>query len=132
GEAAAIAAGLSPFGLGSDSGGSLRQPAHFCGLACLKPTAWLVPLTGMVDDEGDLGAIADPRTQIGPMARFVEDVELLLSVVGCAATRSIASFVAGTRTGATCSPSSSRTTSSSARWRRCTRSSTRRASAATV
>ena len=82
GEAAAIAAGLSPFGLGSDSGGSLRQPAHFCGLACLKPTAWLVPLTGMVDDEGDLGAIADPRTQIGPMARFVEDVELLLSVVG--------------------------------------------------
>lgn len=46
GEAAAIASGMSPCGLGSDSGGSLRMPAHVCGIAGLKPTAGLIPLTG--------------------------------------------------------------------------------------
>ena len=81
GEAAIIAAGGSPFGLGTDSGGSLRQPAHFCGIACLKPTATLVPVTGVVDDEGPFGAISDPRTQVGPLARFVEDVALVLRAI---------------------------------------------------
>jgi amidase len=81
GEAATVAAGGSPCGLGSDSGGSLRQPAHFCGVACLKPTAGLVPLTGMVDDDGAVGAIGDPRTQIGPMARFVGDLALVLQAI---------------------------------------------------
>jgi amidase len=81
GEAATIAAGGSPCGLGSDSGGSLRQPAHFCGVACLKPTAGLVPLTGMVDDDGAVGAISDPRTQVGPLARFVGDLALVLQAV---------------------------------------------------
>jgi amidase len=81
GEAAAIAAGASPCGLGTDSGGSLRQPAHFCGVACLKPTATLVPVSGILDDEGELGAIGDPRTQVGPLARTVEDVALVLSVI---------------------------------------------------
>lgn len=46
GEAAIIAAGGSPIGLGSDSGGSIRQPAHNCGIAGLKPTTGRVPLTG--------------------------------------------------------------------------------------
>ena len=81
GEAAIIAAGASPCGLGNDSGGSLRQPAHFCGIVCIKPTAGLVPVTGVIDDDGELGAISDPRTQVGPLARTVGDVALVLSVI---------------------------------------------------
>jgi amidase len=71
GEAAAIAAGLSPLGLGSDSGGSLRLPAHYCGVATLKPTTGRVPNTGAYLLPGGL---TDPRSQIGPMARFVCDL----------------------------------------------------------
>jgi len=82
GEAAIIAAEGSPCGLGTDSGASVRLPAHFCGLASLKPSAGRVPLTGVLDDEGQLGTLGDPRTQVGPLARSVEDVALLLRVVG--------------------------------------------------
>jgi amidase len=81
GEAAIIAAGGSPCGLGTDSGASVRLPAHFCGLASLKPSAGRVPLTGVIDDEGQLGTLGDPRTQVGPLARSVEDVALLLRIV---------------------------------------------------
>jgi len=81
GEAAAIAALESPCGLGTDSGASVRLPAHFCGLASLKPTAGRIPVTGVLDDEGELGALGDPRTQIGPLARTVDDVALLLRIV---------------------------------------------------
>jgi amidase len=81
GEAAAVAVGLSPCGLGTDSGGSLRVPAHFCGVATLKPTAGLVPVTGVIDDEGPIGSLGDPRTQLGPIARSVADLALLLGVV---------------------------------------------------
>ncbi len=81
GEAAIIAAEGSPCGLGTDSGASVRLPAHFCGLASLKPSAGRVPLTGVLDDEGQLGTLGDPRTQVGPLARSVEDVALLLRVV---------------------------------------------------
>ena len=80
-ERAAVAAALSPCGLGTDSGGSLRVPAHFCGVAALKPTNGLVPVTGVVDDEGPIGALSDPRTQPGPLARSVEDLRLLLGVL---------------------------------------------------
>lgn len=81
GEAAAIAGGLSPCGIGSDSGGSLRVPAHFCGIATLKPTAGRIPLTGVRDEDGPLGPMSDPRTQPGPMARSVEDLGLMLRVL---------------------------------------------------
>ena len=80
GEAAAIAAGCSPCGFGTDSGASARLPAHFCGIAALKPTAGLVPVTGVLDDLGQIGALADPRTQVGILARRVEDVAALLGV----------------------------------------------------
>src|SRR5712692_8204951 len=78
GEAAIIAAGGSPLGLGSDSGGSLRMPANYCGIATLKPTAGLVPSTGAY---GLVGGLSDPRSQVGPMARFVADLELALPVL---------------------------------------------------
>jgi Asp-tRNA(Asn)/Glu-tRNA(Gln) amidotransferase A subunit family amidase len=74
GEAAAIAAGLSACGLGSDSGGSVREPAHFCGIASLKPTPGRVPGRGhrpsSVGPFSILGAV-------GPMARTIADVALL-------------------------------------------------------
>src|ERR1700694_175575 len=78
GEAAIIAAGGSPFGIGSDSGGSIRLPAHYCGIAALKPTAGRVPSTGGYALDGGL---TDPRSQVGPMARFVEDLWLLLPIL---------------------------------------------------
>ena len=81
GEAAAIAAGCSPCGLGTDSGASVRLPAHFCGLAALKPTSGRVPVTGVLDDLGQIGALSDPRTQVGILARSAADVALLLTVV---------------------------------------------------
>lgn len=78
GEAAIIAAGGSPFGLGSDSGGSIRQPAHNCGVAGLKPTTGRVPLTGHYPR---INVMNDPRTVIGPMARYVEDLALVLPII---------------------------------------------------
>jgi len=78
GEAAIIAAGGSPLGLGSDSGGSIRLPAHYCGVAGLKPTAGLIPVTGAYALPGGL---SDPRSQVGPMARYVSDLKLALRVL---------------------------------------------------
>jgi amidase len=78
GEAALIAAGGSPLGLGSDSGGSIRQPAHACGIAGLKSTTGRIPLTGHFPF---ISAMNDPRTTIGPMARFVEDLALVLPIL---------------------------------------------------
>jgi len=69
GEAAIIAAGGSPLGLGSDAGGSIRVPAHFCGVAGLKPTSGRVPSTGHFP--AAFGATA-PLWQVGPLARRVE------------------------------------------------------------
>ena len=78
GEAALIAAGGSSLGLGSDSGGSLRYPAHCCGIATLKPSAGRVPLTGHFPR---IDVVTDPRTQIGPLARYVDDLALVLPVI---------------------------------------------------
>ena len=73
GEAAAVAAGLSAIGIGTDSGGSLRLPAHFCGIVTLKPTVGRVPSTGVLNHPGGL---SDVRTQIGVLGRTVRDVAL--------------------------------------------------------
>lgn len=78
GEAAIIAAGGSPLGLGSDSGGSIRLPAHYCGVAALKPTAGLIPVTGAY---GLVGGLTDTRSQVGPMARYVSDLRIAMRVL---------------------------------------------------
>jgi len=78
GEAAAIAACLSPVGLGSDLSGSIRVPAHFCGIAGLKPTTGRVPMDGHTP--AALGVVA-LGASIGPMARRVEDLALLFKTL---------------------------------------------------
>ncbi len=78
GEAAIIAAGGSPCGLGSDLGGSIRLPAHFCGLAGLKPSSQRLPRSGSVANLRGMEAI---HFQPGPLARRVADLELLLGVL---------------------------------------------------
>ena len=75
GEAAAIATGLSPLGIGSDLGGSIRQPAHYCGVVGLKPTHGLVPF------RGHWPATLLGFNHVGPIARSVADISLALSVL---------------------------------------------------
>src|SRR5215467_7420544 len=78
GEAAAIAAGMSAGGVGSDGGGSIRVPAHFSGICGLKPTPGRIPATG------HFPASAGPFALIGvvgPMARTVRDVELMFQAI---------------------------------------------------
>ncbi len=78
GEAALIAACGSPFGLGSDAAGSVRVPAHFSGIASIKPTSGRLDRTGHVPPAG--GWI-EALWQIGPMARRVEDLCTLMPVL---------------------------------------------------
>jgi Asp-tRNA(Asn)/Glu-tRNA(Gln) amidotransferase A subunit family amidase len=78
GEAAAIAAGLSAGGLGSDGGGSVREPAHFTGICAIKPTPGRIPTAGHLPD--NVGPFALLGT-IGPMARTMADVSLLFRVI---------------------------------------------------
>jgi len=78
GEAAAIAAGLSVAGMGSDGGGSIRVPAHFSGICGLKPTPGRVPITGHWPESGGPFALLGV---VGPMAGCVEDLDLMFRAV---------------------------------------------------
>jgi amidase len=90
GSAAAIAAGFSALELGSDIGGSLRIPAHFCGVYTLKPTHGIVPLHGHIPPPP--GALAETDVlAIGPLAREARDLDLCLAAIaGADAERAIA------------------------------------------
>src|SRR5580704_14197467 len=78
GEAAALAAGLSAMGAGSDIAGSLRNPAHYCGIYAHKPTSGLITTRGHAP-----GPVLTPTdiSVVGPMARHAEDLELALRIL---------------------------------------------------
>ncbi len=75
GEAAAIAAGLSPLGLGTDLGGSIRAPASLCGIVGLKPTLGRIPYTGIEPQ------VLHRAIHVGPMTRTVADAALAMAIL---------------------------------------------------
>ena len=78
GEAAIVAARGSPLGIGTDLGGSLRVPAHFCGLAGFRPSVGLVPSGGHIPE---LRSPLGPMSVSGPLARSVADLDLAMAVI---------------------------------------------------
>lgn len=79
GAAAIIASGGSALELGSDTGGSIREPAHLCGICGIKPTSGRTPRSGHIVPYA--GGVMDSLTQIGPMARYIEDLVLALPII---------------------------------------------------
>lgn len=83
GEAALIASGGSPLGVASDGGGSIRLPAHYCGIAGYRPTIGMVPTTGICPpmDKSFASGVVGKILSVGPMARFVEDLIYCLPII---------------------------------------------------
>jgi amidase len=81
GAAAALAAGMTPFEIGTDLASSIRIPAHCCGVFGLKPTENRVPLTGLFPDPRGTPRSIRTMSSIGPMARTVEDLVLLYKII---------------------------------------------------
>ncbi|HEX7053418.1 MAG TPA: amidase family protein [Burkholderiales bacterium] len=81
GGAAAVAAGLSAFDVGSDLAGSVRTPAHFCGLFALKPTESRIPNAGHIPEPPGLPRAVRHMNVLGPLARSVEDLALLTRIL---------------------------------------------------
>jgi amidase len=81
GSSAALAAGFGPLSLGSDIGGSLRVPAHFCGVCAHKPTHAIVASRGHVPPALPAWPVAVDLAVIGPMARSVDDLSLALDII---------------------------------------------------
>ena len=80
GEGAAIATGMSPFGIGNDIGGSLRNPAYCCGITALKPSIGRIPFVRTIAPFEDIG-ISGAFLSDGPMARSVKDLKMGLSIM---------------------------------------------------
>src|SRR5205085_2123678 len=78
GAGAILAVGGSALDLGSDTAGSIRIPAHFCGIAGLKPTFGRVSRAGHILPPG---GVVGQWTHVGPMARYVEDLALALAII---------------------------------------------------
>ncbi len=81
GEAAALAAGMSPLGMGSDYRGSIRVPAHFCGVVGLKPSWGTIPLSGHMPPSPAAPPPIAHMATLGPMARYVDDLTLAHNLV---------------------------------------------------
>ena len=79
GAGAIVCCGGAAFDIGSDTGGSVRGPAHYCGITGIKPNSGRVPRTGHIVPHS-FGAV-DSLTQNGPMARYVEDLTLILPII---------------------------------------------------
>lgn len=81
GEAAALASGMAALGMGSDYGGSIRVPAHFCGIAGLKPSWGTIPGSGHMSPGPAAPPPVSHMATIGPMARYVDDLTLAYNIV---------------------------------------------------
>jgi len=81
GATAALAAGMTSFDIGTDLSGSIRLPAHFCGVYGLKPTEKRVSLSGIVAGPSDVPRAIRMMSSVGPLARTIEDLSLLYALI---------------------------------------------------